>query len=59
MKINIDKFTGAELIDLNYRIVARLRLLNEMRALSEMLEPGQGQVGDGCEHELVPAAVAS
>src|ERR1700757_3899768 len=55
MKIDIDKLTEAELIDLNHRIVARLRFLHKMRAHTEMLEfrigdrvtfqpPGQGQV---------------
>ena len=55
MKIDIDRLTETELIDLNHRIVARLRFLNQMRAHSEMLEfrigdrvafrpPGQGQV---------------
>jgi len=38
MKIDIDKLTEAELVDLNNRIVARLRFLNEMRAHSQMLE---------------------
>jgi hypothetical protein len=38
MKIDIDKLTEAELIDLNHRIVARLRFLNQMRAHVEMLE---------------------
>jgi hypothetical protein len=38
MKIDIDKFTEAELIDLNNRIVERLRFLNSMRAHAEMLE---------------------
>ncbi len=53
MKIEIDQLTEAELIDLNNRIVARLRFLNQMRAHVEMLEfkigdrvtfqpPGQG-----------------
>jgi hypothetical protein len=55
MKIDVDRLTEAELIDLNHRIIARLRLLNQMRANSEMLEfrigdrvafqpPGQGSV---------------
>ena len=55
MKIDIDKLTEAELIDLNHRIVARLRFLNQMRAHTEMLEfkigdrvtfqpPGHGRV---------------
>jgi hypothetical protein len=55
MKIDIDRLSEAELVDLNNRVVARLRFLNQMRAHSEMLEfkiggrvtfqpPGQGQV---------------
>jgi hypothetical protein len=55
MKIDIDRLTEAELIDLNHRIVARLRFLHQMRAHAEMLEfkigdrvtfppSGQGQV---------------
>jgi len=55
MKIDIDRLTEVELIDLNHRIVARLRFLNQMQAHSDMLEfkigdrvafqaPGQGQV---------------
>jgi hypothetical protein len=38
MKIDIDKLTEAELVDLNHRVVARLKMLNEMRAHSQMLE---------------------
>lgn len=38
MKIDIDRLTEAELIDLNNRVVERLRLLNQMRAHAEMLE---------------------
>lgn len=38
MKIDIDKLTEAELIDLNNRIVVRLRFLNQMRAHAQMLE---------------------
>ena len=34
MKIDIDKLSEDELIDLNNRIVARLRFLNQMRAHS-------------------------
>jgi hypothetical protein len=37
-KIDIDKLTEAELIDLNHRIVERLRFLNQMRAHTRMLE---------------------
>lgn len=38
MKIDIDKLTEAELIDLNHRIVERLRFLHQMRAHAQMLE---------------------
>jgi hypothetical protein len=38
MKIDIDKLTEAELIDLNNRVVERLRFLNQMRAHGQMLE---------------------
>ena len=38
MKIDIDRLSEAELIDLNNRIVARLRFLQQMRAHVEMLE---------------------
>ncbi len=38
MKIDIDKLTEDEMIDLNHRIVARLRFLNQMRAHSQMLD---------------------
>ena len=38
MAIDIDRLTEAELIDLNYRIVERLRLLQHMRAHVQMLE---------------------
>src|SRR5918994_919330 len=55
MKIDIDQLTEAELIDLNHRIVERLRFLDQMRAHVEMLEfkigdrvtfqpPGQSQL---------------
>ena len=55
MKIDIDRLTEAELVDLNHRIVARLRLLTQMRAHADMLEfkigdrvafgpPGQSRV---------------
>ena len=37
-RLDIDKLTEAELIDLNNRIVERLRLLNHMRAHAQMLE---------------------
>jgi len=38
MKIEIDKLTEEELIDLNHRIVERLRFLSQMRAHSKMLD---------------------
>jgi hypothetical protein len=55
MKIDIDRLTEAELVDLNHRIVARLRLLTQRRAHADMLEfkigdrvafgpPGQSRV---------------
>jgi hypothetical protein len=55
MVINIDQLSEAELIDLDNRIVARLRFLQQMRAHVEMLEfkigdrvtfqpPGHGSV---------------
>jgi hypothetical protein len=38
MRIDIDGLSEAELVDLNNRVVARLRLLAEMRAHETMLE---------------------
>src|SRR4051794_15055308 len=38
MTIDIDRLTEAELIDLNHRIVARLRLIQQMRAHVGMME---------------------
>jgi hypothetical protein len=38
MRIDINKLTEAELIDLNNRIVARLQFLAQMRAHAQMLE---------------------
>jgi len=37
-RINIDHLTEAELIDLNHRIIQRLRLMNQVRAHKAMLE---------------------
>jgi hypothetical protein len=37
-RINIDHLTEAELVDLNHRIVQRLRLLSQVRAHKAMLE---------------------
>ncbi len=38
MKIDIDKLSKEELVELNNKIVARLRFLSEMHAHSRMLE---------------------
>src|SRR5215471_3882253 len=38
MTIDIEKLTEKELIDLNHRIIERLRFLNQMRAHSQMLD---------------------
>jgi hypothetical protein len=37
-RIEIDELSEAELVDLNHRIVERLRFLSQMRAHSQMLE---------------------
>ncbi len=42
MNIDSDKLSENDLIDLNNRIVARLRFLNQMRAHSQMLDFGIG-----------------
>ncbi len=56
MKIDIDGLTEAELIDLNNRIVERLRLLQQMRVHARMLE---FRIGDrvSFEPEGRPAVV--
>jgi hypothetical protein len=38
MKLDIDKLSEEELIDLNHRIVERLRFLSQMRTHSKMLD---------------------
>lgn len=43
MKIDIDKLTEAELIDLNHRVVERLRFLQQMRAHKAMLDLSLGE----------------
>jgi hypothetical protein len=43
MKIDIDKLTEAELVDLNHRVVERLRFLHQMRAHKSMLEFSLGE----------------
>jgi hypothetical protein len=37
-RIDIDRLTETELIDLNRRVIERLRFLNQMKAHSRMLE---------------------
>jgi hypothetical protein len=54
MKIDIDGLTEAELIDLNHRIVARLRFLHSMRAHAQMLE---FRIGDRVSFEPEGRAV--
>ena len=43
MKINIDKLTEKELIELNHKIVERLKFLESMRTHSEMMEFSIGE----------------
>ncbi len=43
MKIDIDKLSEGELVDLNNRIVERLRFLAQMRIRSEMLQFSIGE----------------
>jgi len=43
MKINIDKLTEKELIDLNHKIVERLRFIESMRTHAEMMEFSVGE----------------
>jgi hypothetical protein len=43
MPIDIDKLTESELVDLNHRIVARLRFLQQMRAHTSMLAFSLGE----------------
>jgi len=43
MKINIDTLTEKELIDLNHRIVERLKFIASMRAHTEMMEFSIGE----------------
>jgi len=43
MKIDIDELTENELIDLNHRIVERLKFLESMKAHAEMLDFSIGE----------------
>ena len=38
MKIDIDKLAESELVELNHRVVARIRFLRDMQAHADMLE---------------------
>src|SRR5271169_6110095 len=56
MRIDIDTLTEPELIDLNHRIVARLRFLGPMRAHAAMLD---FSIGDRvCFHPAGQAPLA-
>ncbi len=43
MKLDLDQLTEDELIDLNHRVVERLRLLEQMRAHGAMMQFSIGQ----------------
>jgi len=43
MKIDIDRLSESELIDLNHRIVQRLKFLSSMHAHAEMMEFSIGE----------------
>jgi hypothetical protein len=43
MKIDIDQLTESELVDLNHRIIERLRFLQHMRTHTSMLEFSIGE----------------
>jgi len=43
MRIDIDSLTEAELIDLNRRVVARLKFLQDMQAHAQMLDFSVGE----------------
>jgi len=43
MKIDIDRLTEKQLIDLNHRVVERLKFLQSMRAHAEMMEFSVGE----------------
>ncbi len=43
MPIDIDQLTEAELVDLNHRVVARLKFLHEMKLHSRMLDFSIGE----------------
>jgi hypothetical protein len=39
MKIDLDRLTESQLIDLNHRIIARLRMFAQLRAHTSMSSP--------------------
>lgn len=43
MRMDIDQLNEAELVDLNHRVVARLKFMREMRAHAQMLDFRIGQ----------------
>ncbi|MDP1696978.1 MAG: hypothetical protein Q8L45_04200 [Xanthomonadaceae bacterium] len=43
MRIDIDQLNETELVDLNHRVVARLKFMREMRAHAQMLDFRIGQ----------------
>ncbi len=43
MKIDIDKLTEAELVELNHRVVERLRFLESMQIHNEMMQFSPGE----------------
>ncbi|HEY1543739.1 MAG TPA: hypothetical protein VGG01_15110 [Xanthobacteraceae bacterium] len=45
MRIDIDQLTEAELVDLNHRVVERLRFLHQMRSHKRMLDFRIGRSG--------------
>lgn len=49
MTIDIDRLTESELVELNHKVVARLRFLHQMRAHSTMLDFKIGDCVDGPE----------
>lgn len=59
MKIDIDKLTEEELVDLNHRVVERLRFLAQMRAHGAMMKfrIGQRVSFDADGHRMITGAL--
>jgi hypothetical protein len=51
MKIDLDRLTESQLIDLNHRIIAHLRMFAQLRAHTSMLE---FKVGERVSFEASP-----